>query len=41
MGRTDWIGEVERNRDALACILALLVALAGLADRASRLPASR
>ena len=41
MGWTDWIREVERNRDVLERILALLLALAGLADRASGLPASR
>ena len=41
MGWTDWIREVERNRDVLERILALLLALADLADRASGLPASR
>ena len=41
MGWTDWIREVERNRDALERIVALLLALAGLADRASGLPAAR
>lgn len=41
MGWTDWIREVERNRDALERIVALLLALAALADRASGLPAAR
>jgi AcrR family transcriptional regulator len=38
----EWLGwnrEVERNRDVLERILALLLAFAGLADRASSLPA--
>ncbi len=41
MGWTDGIREVEWNRDVLERIVALLLALAGLADRASGLPASR
>ena len=41
MGWTDWVREVERSRDALERIVALLFALAGLADRASGLPAAR
>ena len=41
MGWTDWVREVERNREALERIVALLLALAGLADRASGLPAAR
>ena len=41
MGWTDWVREVERNREALERIVALLLALAGLADRAAGRPASR
>lgn len=38
MGRPDRIGEVERDRTALRRILALLLVLSGLAERASGLP---
>lgn len=38
MGETGW-REMERNREVLERILMLLLALAGLADRASSLPA--
>lgn len=36
----EWNRELERDRDVLERILALLLSLAGLADRASGLPAS-
>lgn len=39
MGSMDWHRWVEQNREALERMLALLVALAVLADRASALPA--
>jgi hypothetical protein len=34
----DWIAAIERHRDALKCILAALVAMAGLADGRATLP---
>ena len=41
MGRLEWNRTVERERDVLERILALLLALAALADRAAGLPAVR
>ena len=41
MGRLEWNRRVERERDVLERILALLLALAALVDRAAGLPAAR
>jgi hypothetical protein len=41
MGRLEWNRAVERDRDVLERILALLLALAALADRAAGLPAAK
>lgn len=40
MGRLEW-NRVEQDRDVLECILALLLALAALADRAAGLSAAK
>ena len=41
MNGLDWNREIDRRRDVLERILALLLLLAGLADRAAGLPAHR
>ena len=41
MGRLEWNRSVERDRNVLERILALLLALAALTDRAAGLPAAR
>ena len=41
MGRLEWNRRVERERDVLERMLALLLALAALVDRAAGLPAAR